>query len=62
MSVRDIKHHHDNLYGYELLEQTISNITEAVMEKAKEWRPSKATTPQQVRTNKKLFKICSMER
>lgn len=36
MSVRDIQLHLDDLYGYELSAQTISNITEKVMEKAKE--------------------------
>ncbi len=34
MSVRDIRHHLDDLYGYELSEQTISNITEAIIDKA----------------------------
>jgi putative transposase len=38
MSVRDIQHHLDDLYGYQLSEQTISNITSAVIEKAKEWQ------------------------
>lgn len=38
MSVRDIQHHLDDLYGYQLSEQTISNITGAVIEKAKEWQ------------------------
>jgi len=38
MSVRDIQHHLDDLYGYELSEQTISNITEKVIEKANEWQ------------------------
>jgi len=37
MSVRDIQHHLDDLYGYELSEQTISNITDKVIEKANEW-------------------------
>jgi len=37
MSVRDIQHHLDDLYGYQLPEQTISNITGAIIEKAKEW-------------------------
>ncbi len=41
MSVRDIQHHLDNLYGYELSTQTISNITEAIIDKAKEWRVAK---------------------
>ena len=31
MSVRDIQHHLDDLYGYELSEQTISNITNAIV-------------------------------
>jgi len=38
MSVRDIQHHLDDLYGYQLSEQTISNITGAIIEKAKEWQ------------------------
>lgn len=38
MSVRDIQDHLDDLYGYQLSEQTISNITGAVLEKAKEWQ------------------------
>ena len=38
MSVRDIQLHLDNLYGYELSTQTISNITEKVIEKANEWQ------------------------
>ncbi len=38
MSVRDIQIHLDDLYGYELSTQTISNITEKVMEKANEWQ------------------------
>jgi transposase-like protein len=33
MSVRDIQLHLDDLYGYELSTQTISNITEKVIEK-----------------------------
>jgi putative transposase len=37
MSVRDIQHHLDDLYGYQLSEQTISNITSAIIDKAKEW-------------------------
>ncbi len=47
MSVRDIQHHLDDLYGYELSEQTISNITNAIIEKAKEWqnRPLEAIYP-----------------
>ncbi|MCT7447208.1 IS256 family transposase [Aliarcobacter skirrowii] len=38
MSIRDIQSHLDDLYGYQLSEQTISNITEAIMDKAKEWQ------------------------
>lgn len=38
MSVRDIQHHLDDLYGYELSEQTISNITSKIIEKANEWQ------------------------
>lgn len=47
MSVRDIQVHLDDLYGYQLSEQTISNITEAIMDKAKEWqnRPLEAIYP-----------------
>jgi len=47
MSVRDIQLHLDDLYGYQLSEQTISNITEAIMDKAKEWqnRPLEAIYP-----------------
>ena len=40
MSVRDIQNHLDDLYGYELSEQTISNITSAILDKAKEWQNS----------------------
>ena len=47
MSVADISTHLDDLYGYQLSEQTISNITEAIMDKAKEWqnRPLEAIYP-----------------
>ena len=47
MSVRDIRHHLDDLYDYELSEQTISNITETIIEKAKEWqnRPLESIYP-----------------
>ena len=38
MSVRDIQLHLDDLYGYELSTQTISNITEKIMEQANEWQ------------------------
>lgn len=47
MSIRDIQSHLDDLYGYQLSEQTISNITEAIMDKAKEWqsRPLESIYP-----------------
>ena len=47
MSVRDIQHHLDDLYGYELSEQTISNITQAIIDNAKEWqsRPLESIYP-----------------
>jgi transposase-like protein len=47
MSVRDIRNHLDDLYGYELSEQTISHITDAIIDKAKEWqfRPLEAIYP-----------------
>lgn len=47
MSVSDISTHLDDLYGYQLSEQTISNITEAIMDKAKEWqnRPLESIYP-----------------
>lgn len=38
MSVRDIKAHLEQLYGFELSEQTISNMTEKIVDKAKEWQ------------------------
>ena len=38
MSVRDIQNHLDDLYGYELSTETISNITARVIEKANEWQ------------------------
>jgi transposase-like protein len=38
MSVRVIQLHLDDLYGYELSTQTISNITEKIMEKANDWQ------------------------
>ena len=38
MSVRDIQNHLDDLYGYELSTETISNITSKVIEKANEWQ------------------------
>jgi len=47
MSVRDIQNHLDDLYGYELSTQTISNITEKIMIKVDEWqnRPLEAIYP-----------------
>jgi len=47
MSIRDIQSHLDDLYGYQLSDQTISNITEAIMDKAKEWqsRPLESIYP-----------------
>jgi len=38
MSVKDIQVHLDDLYGYELSTQTISNITQKIMEQANEWQ------------------------
>ena len=38
MSVRDIQLHLDDLYGYELSTQAISNITEKIIEQANEWQ------------------------
>ena len=52
MSVRDIQLHLDDLYGYELSTQTISNITEKVIEKAKEW---------QTRPLEKIYPIIFMD-
>ena len=47
MSVRDIQNHLDDLYGYELSTQTISNSTEKIMTKVDEWqhRPLEAIYP-----------------
>lgn len=47
MSARDIQNHLDDLYGYELSTQTISNITEKIMIKVDEWqnRPLEAIYP-----------------
>jgi len=47
MSVMDIQHHIDDLYGCELSEQTISNITSKVIEKANQWqiRPLESIYP-----------------
>jgi transposase-like protein len=38
MSVRDIQLHLDDLYGYELSTETISNMTSKVLELAKDWQ------------------------
>ncbi len=38
MSVRDIQLHLDDLYGYELSAETISNMTNKVLELAKDWQ------------------------
>ena len=38
MSVQDIQLHLDDLYGYELSTQTISNITQKIMEQAEDWQ------------------------
>ena len=38
MSTRDISAHIHDIYGYELSAETISTITEKVMEKAREWQ------------------------
>ena len=38
MSVRDIQLHLDDLYGYELSTETISNMTNKVLELAKDWK------------------------
>ena len=38
MSTRDISTHINDIYGYELSAETISTITDKVLEKAKEWQ------------------------
>ena len=38
MTTRDIQAHIDDIYGYELSPETISNITDKLLEKAKEWQ------------------------
>lgn len=38
MTNRDITEHIDEIYGYKLSAETISNITDMVIEKAKEWQ------------------------
>lgn len=47
MTNRDISQHIFDIYGYELSAETISNITDTVIEKAKEWqsRPLQALYP-----------------
>lgn len=47
MTNRDISQHIHDIYGYELSADTISNITDLVVDKAKEWqaRPLKALYP-----------------
>ena len=44
MSVRDIQHHLDDLYGYQLSEQTISNITVKRNPKMHQYAVQKCTT------------------
>lgn len=38
MTVRDIQSHIKDIYGYEISHETVSNMTESVLEKAKEWQ------------------------
>jgi len=38
MSTRDIKAHIEEIYGYEISAETVSTITDKVLEKSKEWR------------------------
>jgi putative transposase len=38
MSTRDIKYHIHEIYGYDISAETISNITDLVMDEAKEWQ------------------------
>ena len=38
LSIQDIQHHLDDLYGYELSSETISNITDKILEEANEWQ------------------------
>lgn len=38
MTLRDIKTHIQDIYGYEMSHETISNMTESVLEHAKEWQ------------------------
>ena len=41
LSTRDIRAHLDDLYGYELSEETISQITDKIIDVANEWRGAK---------------------
>lgn len=52
MTTRDIQAHIDDIYGYELSPETISNITDKVLEKAREW---------QGRPLKQLYSIVFMD-
>jgi transposase-like protein len=47
MSTRDIQAHIYDIYGYEISPETVSNITDSVIEKAREWqaRPLQAVYP-----------------
>ena len=47
MSTRDIQSHIDEIYGYNLSPETISTITDSVIERAKEWqnRPLNSVYP-----------------
>ena len=38
MSTRDIQSHIYDIYGYEISAETVSNITDTVIERANEWR------------------------
>lgn len=38
MTVRDIQAHIEDIYGYKMSPETISNMTESVLEKAREWQ------------------------
>jgi transposase-like protein len=38
MTVRDIQTHIEDIYGYKMSPETISNMTESVLEKAREWQ------------------------
>ena len=47
MSTRDIQAHIYDIYGYEISPETVSSITDSVIEKAREWqaRPLQAVYP-----------------